>query len=153
MDTPIQYLIFFNENVQNTSWELERTYYGNQFIWVHSADLTALNGSFFHRHKQISYADLLGFENKSEKERDRPVQQHLKLEIEMVTKSVDMEISGDVTAASIAAIERLEIRPATSSAIFDHDRQSFPPGQGPGSRVQKGPVCGFTTPPWAHPVP
>ena len=40
----------------------------------------------------------------------------------MVTKSVDMEISGDVTAASIAAIERLEIRPATSSAIFDEER-------------------------------
>ena len=40
----------------------------------------------------------------------------------MVTKSVDMEISGDVTAASIAAIERLELRPATSSAIFDEER-------------------------------
>ena len=43
LDTPIQYLIFFNENVQTTSWELQRTYYGNQFIWVHSVDLTALN--------------------------------------------------------------------------------------------------------------
>ena len=122
LDTPIQYLIFFNQNVQTTSWELQRTYYGNQFIWVHSVDLTALNGTFFQRHKQISYADLLGFEDKSEKERERPAQQHLKLEIEMVTKSVDMEISGDATAASIVAIERLEIRPATSSAIFDEER-------------------------------
>tara|TARA_B100000214_G_C23938096_1_gene614217 strand:+ start:371 stop:1177 length:807 start_codon:yes stop_codon:yes gene_type:complete len=121
-DTPIQYLIFFNENVQTTIWELQRTYYGNQFIWVHSVDLTALNGSFFQRHKQISYADLLGFEDNSKKERDGLAQQHLKLEIEMVTKSAELEISDDETAASIAAIERLEIRPATSSTIFDEER-------------------------------